>query len=212
VGRPFYTFVAAGGTRRRLRSEQTASERFEIELTIDGERVKTVHRGAGGARRWWSGAGVGGGGGVRWRCRCSFPVKAGHARHRGSLPGTGGRAPRIAGVCRNRRGEASSRGALERDDHGPDEATGVGDTPSRRRIFVCHPGAAADAGTSGTARPRGARRHGVCPADSLHAGPPSVSTSGDRARRRAAAEVLRDRGARKAGSNVGIRRAIDGCW
>ena len=60
---------------------------------------------------------------------------------------------------------------------GPYDATGPGDTPSRRRIFVCRPA-------------RGVEEVTLREGDHRHAGAPGVSTAGDRCGRRAAARVL----------------------
>ena len=72
---------------------------------------------------------------------------------------------------------------------GPYNVNGPGDTPSRRRIFVCRPGRA-----SGRRR----RRQLACAdADSLDAGAAGVPASGDRRRRRAPAAVLHRRPGRR---------------
>ena len=145
-----YTFalqVARGG----VYDPSTSSERFEIELTIDGERVKlfTEERaepaaGGGRGRR-------GGGGGAALQVQLA--VKAG-PHDIGAAFLERADAPLESLVLPYRRGRGLESAALSSVTiSGPDEATGVGDTPSRRRIFVCHPGAASDAGAAGAARP-----------------------------------------------------------
>ena len=73
---------------------------------------------------------------------------------------------------------------------GPFEATGPGDTPSRRRIFTCRPGEdAAPASASSPAAPRRAA-DGSAPADTepAAAGPAAAASADERA---CAAEILR---------------------
>ena len=78
---------------------------------------------------------------------------------------------------------------------GPFNATGPGDTPSRRRIFTCRPAGA-------SAEPRVRRRR------FSHAGAARVSPAGHGGRSAAAARVLR-RGPRARGAfDTGIQRAL----
>ena len=102
----------------------------QIEVTVDGKREEVIPVGPGGRR---------GSKAIEFR----LPVKAG---------------PRLVGITFLLRTEAldeatvrprtRGRGTLPAIGtvtiSGPFDATGPGDTPSRRKIFACHPSAAAD--------------------------------------------------------------------
>ena len=102
-----------------------AREPHQLEFSVDGERAKLVPVGAGSA------------------IEVRIPIKAG---------------PRLIGVAFVERSEArdeatlrprmrgrgSQPALLNVTISGPYNAIGSGDTPSRRRIFVCHPKTRAD--------------------------------------------------------------------
>jgi hypothetical protein len=128
----------------------TSGEEQKIEITVDGERVQlaTIAAIQGGGRGGRGGAGLvaavddaGGGGGRRGRrpaLEFRIPVKAG---------------PRAIGVTFIERNEIRDEEVLRPRLRstgpevaletvtlsGPFNAKGSGDTPSRRRIFVCRP-------------------------------------------------------------------------
>jgi mono/diheme cytochrome c family protein len=109
-------------------------EPYQIEVSIDGERASVASVGGALAER-----------GVRAADRVTFQmaVSAG---------------PHVVGVTFVERSEALDEGLVRRrmrsrgtmpaiamtTIRGPYSATGPGDTPSRRKIFVCQPNAAAD--------------------------------------------------------------------
>ena len=122
--------------------------------------------------------------------------------------------PRMVGVTFQRRNAAESDEPLqphERDhdlqnmnglpliDHvnitGPYNATGPGDTPSRRRIFSCAPGA----GAAEEARLRAE--------DPVDARAPRLSAAGDRRGRAAAGRASTRTAGRRAGSKPASSRA-----
>ena len=130
-----YTFavqVARGG----VHDPSTASEAFEIELTIDGERVKVFTEekpAVAGADRQGRRAPAGG------ALQAQLPVKAG-PHEIGVAFLARAAAPIEALVVPYRRGRGVEAAAVSTVTiSGLDETTGVGDTPSRRRIFVCRP-------------------------------------------------------------------------
>ena len=130
-----YTFavqVARGG----VYDPSTASEAFEIELTIDGDRVKVFTEqkpATAGADRQGRRAPAGG------PLQVQLPVKAG-PHEIGVAFLARAAAPIEALVMPYRRGRGVEAAAVSAVTiSGPDETTGVGDTPSRRRIFVCRP-------------------------------------------------------------------------
>jgi hypothetical protein len=121
---------------------ETASpvrEQYEIEVSVDGARAAVAAIGTG------LGPGIGGPPGVR---------SAEHAMFR--LPVTAG--PHLVGISFVERSAALDEGLVRRrmrsrgtlpaiamaTIRGPYQATGPGDTPSRRRIFVCRPSTAAE--------------------------------------------------------------------
>ena len=128
-----YTFtlqVAQGGAFDPRRD----ADPYEIEVTIDGERVKifTQEKAAGRQR------------GAADALKARLPVKAG-PREIGVSFIAKAAAPVEALVVPYRRGLGVEPVALAAVTiSGPDETTGVGDTPSRRRVFVCHPSSTAD--------------------------------------------------------------------
>jgi mono/diheme cytochrome c family protein len=116
-------------------------ERHDLEITVDGERVALRTLGAEGAR----GAGAGGRGRGAAEPPLEFPLQL-----------TAG--PKLVGVAFLQRTEARDEATLRprmrsRGNQpaiagvtisGPYDVTGPGESPSRRRIFVCRPAAAAD--------------------------------------------------------------------
>jgi len=111
----------------------TARDPNEIEISIDGERMQLIPVGAAGGGRGGRG-GRGGGRGLEFR----IPVKAGER-----LVGvTFIETSRAAGeeTLRPRMRSRGSQPALASVTiSGPYEVKGSGDTPSRRRLFVCRP-------------------------------------------------------------------------
>jgi mono/diheme cytochrome c family protein len=195
--------VARGG----VYDPSTASERFEIELTIDGERVElfTEERGtpAGGARQGRRGGGNG-------ALQVKLPVKAG-PHEIGVAFLARADAPIESLVVPYRRGRGAASAALSSVTiSGPDEVTGIGDTPSRRRIFVCYPASARQAAAGGSARAPVARSDDGACAERI------LSTLARRAFRRpvTSADVapllsFYVQGRAEGGFELGIRRAID---
>ena len=111
----------------------TARDPSEIEISVDGERMQLIPAGSAGGGRGGRG-GRGGGRGLEFR----IPVKAGER-----LVGvTFIETSRAAGE-ETLRPRMRSRGAgpalASVTISGPHEVKGSGDTPSRRRLFVCRP-------------------------------------------------------------------------
>ncbi len=119
-----------------------AREPHQIEVSVDGERLQLVTVGGnGGGGRGRGGRGGGGDGDKPVEIR--VPVKAG---------------PRLIGVAFVQRDEARDEATLRPrmrgrgfqpamlnvSISGPYNAKGSGDTPSRRRIFVCRPAGESD--------------------------------------------------------------------
>jgi len=116
-----------------------AREPHQLEVSVDGERLQVVTVGDGGGRGGRGGRGLAEDKPVEIR----VPVKAG---------------PRLIGVAFVQRSEArdeavvrprmrgrgSQPALLNITISGPYDAKGPGDTPSRRRIFVCKPANASD--------------------------------------------------------------------
>jgi mono/diheme cytochrome c family protein len=197
-----YTFalqVARGG----IYDPSTSSEQYELELTIDGERVHLFteeKRTAGaGQRQGRRGAASG--------LQIQLPVKAG-PHEIGVTFLAKADAPIESLVVPYRRGRGTESAALANVTiSGPDHVTGVGDTPSRRRVFICHP----------------AGKHGSSPirADGSSAGDAAcaeriLSSLARRAFRRPVtraevAPLLRfyERGRAEGGFDLGIRQAIE---
>ena len=110
-----------------------AREAHQLEITVDGERKQLANIGGGGGR-----GGRGSGGPPQYR----ITVKAG---------------PRLIGVTFVQKTEALDEATLHPRQRtrgtqpavaavtirGPYQPTGPGDTPSRERIFTCHPDSAA---------------------------------------------------------------------
>jgi mono/diheme cytochrome c family protein len=110
-----------------------AREAHQLEITVDGERKQLANIGGGGGR-----GGRGSGGPPQYR----ISVKAG---------------PRLIGVTFVQKTEALDEATLHPRQRtrgtqpavaavtirGPYQPTGPGDTPSRERIFTCHPDSAA---------------------------------------------------------------------
>ena len=194
-----YTFalqVARGG----VYDPSTSAERFEIELTVDGERVQlfTEERpaAAGAARQGRRGtSGV---------LQVQVPVTAG-PHEIGVAFLAKAEAPLESLVVPYRRGRGTESAALSSVTiSGPDEVTGIGDTPSRRRIFVCHP--TLDASAAPATR---TANEAVC-AERI------LSTLARRAFRRPVARddvapLLRffEQGRTEGGFELGVRRAIE---
>jgi len=186
-----YTFalqVARGG----IYDPSTSSEQFELELTIDGERVHLFTEekrvAAAGQRQGRRGAANG--------LQVQLPVKAG-PHEIGVTFLSKADAPLESLVVPYRRGRGTEAAALANVTiSGPDQVTGIGDTPSRRRIFICRP-TASNAGDT------------VC-AERI------LSTLARRAFRRPVtsadvAPLLRfyERGLAEGGFDLGIRQAIE---
>jgi hypothetical protein len=141
-----YTFVlevARGG----VYDPSTSSEQFELELTIDGERVHLFteeKRAAGTGQR------QGRRGGASNGLQIQLPVSAG-PHEIGATFLARADAPLESLVVPYRRGRGTESAALAKVTiSGPDEITGIGETPSRRRIFICHP-AGSNSGSSARA-------------------------------------------------------------
>jgi hypothetical protein len=195
-----YTFalqVARGG----VYDPSTSAERFEIELTVDGERVQLFTEqptsSTGNARQGRRGtSGV---------LQAQVAVKAG-PHDIGVAFLAKAEAPLESLVVPYRRGRGTESAALSSVTiSGPDDVTGLGDTPSRRRIFVCHP--TPEAGTAPTSTRLA--NEDVCAGR-------IVSTLARRAYRRPVTSVdvaplLRffEQGRTEGGFELGIRRAIE---
>jgi mono/diheme cytochrome c family protein len=127
----------------------TARDPTEIEISVDGERVQMIPFGAvaGAAARGGGGGGRGRGGARPLEFR--IPIKAGER-----LVGvTFIETSRAAGeeTLRPRQRSRGSQPALASVTiSGPYEVKGSGDTPSRRRLFVCHPASGAAATVENT--------------------------------------------------------------
>ncbi len=196
-----YTFVlqvARGG----IYDPSTSSELFELELTIDGERVHLFteeKRAAGAGPRQGRRGGASG-------LQVQLPVKAG-PHEIGVTFLAKADAPIETLVVPYRRGRGTESSALANVTiSGPDEVTGVGDTPSRRRIFICHP-AGANGGSTGAEGPGSG--DAAC-AERI------LSALARRAFRRPVtrddvAPLLRfyERGRTEGGFDLGIRQAIE---
>jgi hypothetical protein len=171
----------------------------QLEVTVDGERVRLQSLGAAGGR----GQGARGQGGGR---------QGGPAETEFEYPITLKAGTKLVGVAFVQRAEVRDEATLKPRTRsrgtqpaiesvtisGPYNATQPGDSPSRRRIFVCHP----DAGARGADEPACARR--------------ILSTLARRAYRRPVDDVdLQDlmpfyEAGRKEGSfDLGIQKAIE---
>jgi mono/diheme cytochrome c family protein len=179
-------------------------EAHQIEITLDNERVQlaTIGGNAGGGRGAARAAGRGAAANRPQEFR--IPVKAG---------------PRLVGVTfiehtqardeetlRPRmRGRGTQPALASVTISGPYNATGPGDTPSRRRIFVCHP-----------AGPQSAPGSVVTNADDLGCATRILSTLARRAYRRPATDADVGRllpfylaGRTEGGFDRGIQRALE---
>ena len=198
-----YTFVlevARGG----VYDPSTSSEQFELELTIDGERVHLFteeKRAAGTGQR------QGRRGGASNGLQIQLPVSAG-PHEIGATFLARADAPLESLVVPYRRGRGTESAALAKVTiSGPDEITGIGETPSRRRIFICHP-----AGSNSGSSARAEAPH----ADDAACAERILSALARRAFRRPVtpADVapllgFYERGRAEAGFDVGIRQAIE---
>jgi len=113
----------------------------QLEITVDGERVKL--EAIGGAPPGGRGRGGRGGGAPEPRLEFPLTIKAG---------------PRLVGVAFLQRTEARDEGTLRQRTRsrgtqpaiasvtisGPHGASTPGDSPSRRRVFICRPSGPAD--------------------------------------------------------------------
>ncbi len=111
----------------------SARDQHQLEISVDGERKELIAIGSAGGR-----GGRGGRGGAATPNQYRIAVKAG---------------PRLIGVTFVQKTEAFDEATLHPRDRtrgtqpaiasvtirGPYDATGPGSTPSRERIFVCHP-------------------------------------------------------------------------
>ena len=154
-----------------------------------GDQRQGRRGGGGGAA---SGAHRRDGGAARYRCRVSPEGGARRSRRwsRRTVRGRGVESAAVSSVTIS----------------GPEKITGVGNTPSRQRIFVCRPAESASA----PAARQAADGDAAC-AEPDPVGPraPRLPPSRDRRRRRAAAAVLRPKAGRKADSTIGIKRALE---
>ena len=114
----------------------TARDPNEIEISVDGERLEVIPLGAAGGA-----GGRGGGRGARGGARpmdFRVPIKAGERLIGVTFIETGHAAgeetlrPRL-------RSRGSGPALVSVTVSGPYEVRGSGDTPSRTRLFVCHP-------------------------------------------------------------------------
>ena len=196
----FVLEVARGG----VYDPSTSSEQFELELTIDGERVHLFteeKRAAGTGQR------QGRRGGASNGLQIQLPVSAG-PHEIGVTFLARADAPLESLVVPYRRGRGTESAALAKVTiSGPDEITGIGETPSRRRIFICHP-----AGSNSGSSARAEAPH----ADDAACAERILSALARRAFRRPVtpADVapllgFYERGRAEAGFDVGIRQAIE---
>jgi hypothetical protein len=197
-----YTFVlqvAKGG----VYDPSTSSEQFELELTIDGERAhlftEEKRPAATGQRQGRRGGASG--------LQVQLPVTAG-PHEIGITFLARADAPIETLVVPYRRGRGTEAAALANVTiSGPDQVTGIGDTPSRRRIFICHP-----AGSNGS----GAARAQVPNAGDAACAERILSALARRAFRRPVAHAdvepllhFYERGRAEGGFDLGIRQAIE---
>jgi mono/diheme cytochrome c family protein len=113
----------------------------QVDVTIDGERVKlmTIDRPQGGGRGGRGGRGAGESKPMEFRVR----IKAGP--HRLGVAFLQHDEAWDEATLRPRmRSRGTETAIASLTVSGPYESTGPGDTPSRERIFVCHPGSAAE--------------------------------------------------------------------
>ena len=112
----------------------TARDPNEIEISVDGERVQLIPLGAPAGR----GGGRGGRGGAARAMDFRVPIKAGERLigvtfiEAGHTAGEETLRPRL-------RSRGSGPALASVTVSGPYEVKGSGDTPSRRRLFICHP-------------------------------------------------------------------------
>src|SRR5262245_33235333 len=120
-----------------------ARDQNEIEISIDGERVQLVSLGGAGGGGRGGGRGARGGGARPLEFR--FPVKAGERLvgvtfvEKSRALGEETLRPRL-------RSRGSQPALASVTVSGPYEVKGSGDSPSRRRLFVCHPESGATTG------------------------------------------------------------------
>jgi hypothetical protein len=129
-------FPVDGEYNIRVDLAGAAGDGQQIEITIDGQRMELIPLGNAGARG-------GGRGGAARPLEFRIPIKAG---------------PRLAGVTFIERNQARDQETLRPRMRGrgpqtalagvtisgPYSVSGPGDTPSRRRIFVCQPADASE--------------------------------------------------------------------
>jgi mono/diheme cytochrome c family protein len=131
----------------------SAREQHQLEILVDGERKQVTTLGGGGGGR----GGRGGGGGAAGGPAAGGGAGGGGGRGRGAAPVPERLAisagPHVIGVTFVQKTEALDEATLHPRDRtrgtqpavasitirGPYNATGSGSTPSRDRIFVCHP-------------------------------------------------------------------------
>jgi mono/diheme cytochrome c family protein len=136
-------FPVDGEYNLKLELAGAARDPNEIDVTIDGERVQLIGIGGGGARGGRGGRGRGGGTGeppMDFR----IPIKAGS--HLVGVTFVAHDQARDEETLRPRmrsRGTQPALGAVTIT--GPTNVRPGGDSPSRRRIFVCRPAAGATA-------------------------------------------------------------------
>ena len=114
-----------------------AREQNEIEISVDGERMQLVPLG-GGAAGGGRGGGRGGRGGGARPLEFRIPIKAGE-RLVGVTFVESSRALGEETLRPRLRSRGSQPALASVTVSGPYEVKGSGDTPTRRRLFICHP-------------------------------------------------------------------------
>jgi hypothetical protein len=132
-------FPLDGEYNFRVETGGAARDTHQLEISVDGERAELLPVGGGGAGR----GGRGRGGAASKPAEFRIKIKAGER-----LIGVNfieRSEARDEAVLRPRMRSAGTLPSIARVTiSGPYNIAGAGDTPSRRRIFSCHPAGAAD--------------------------------------------------------------------